>query len=52
MLADRRSARRALDLPLEDALLEEHDGGVAAIAAGGMSDVARFAQGEGRGGRL
>lgn len=49
-LADRRSARHALDLPLEEALLVEHDGGVAAIAAGGLTDVARFEAGEGRAG--
>jgi enoyl-CoA hydratase len=50
-LADRRSARRAFDTPLADALLQEHDGGVAAIEAGGMADVTRFERGEGRGGR-
>ena len=51
-LADRRSARRSLDLAMEEALLREHDGGVAAIEEGGMADVARFERGEGRGGRF
>lgn len=51
-MADRRSARRSLDLPIEDALLQEHDGGVASIEAGGMADVTRFERGEGRGGQF
>jgi enoyl-CoA hydratase len=48
MLADRASALAAFDRPLDQALLHEHDGGVAAIEAGGMADVARFVAGEGR----
>jgi len=46
--ADLASARAAFDRPLPEALLAEHDGGVAAITAGGMSAVARFRAGEGR----
>jgi enoyl-CoA hydratase len=47
--ADLRSARAAFDRPLPDALLAEHDGGLAAIAAGGMTEgVARFQAGAGR----
>jgi enoyl-CoA hydratase len=43
MLADRSSALAAFDAPLPTALLREHDGGVAAIAAGGMdAGVAAF----------
>jgi enoyl-CoA hydratase len=48
MLADRASALAAFDRPLSEALLHEHAGGVAAIEAGGMADVARFVSGEGR----
>jgi enoyl-CoA hydratase len=48
MRADRASAVSSLDRPLATALLEEHDGGVASIRAGGMADVARFVRGEGR----
>lgn len=51
-LADRRSARRSLDLSIEEALLLEHDGGIASIEHGGMADVTRFERGEGRGGRF
>jgi len=51
-LADRRSVRRSHDLSLEEALLLEHDGGVASIEVGGMSDVARFEAGEGRSGQF
>ena len=52
MLADRASLLGSRDLPLEDALLVEHDGGVAAIEAGGLTEgVARFRAGEGRHGR-
>jgi enoyl-CoA hydratase len=51
-LADRRSVRRSIDLPLDEAMLREHDGGVAAIEAGGMADVARFEAGEGRSGQF
>jgi enoyl-CoA hydratase len=47
--ADLRSARASFDRPLAEALLAEHDAGVEAIEAGGMSDgVARFRAGEGR----
>ncbi|MEX2504843.1 MAG: crotonase/enoyl-CoA hydratase family protein [Egicoccus sp.] len=46
--ADLASARAAFDRPLPEALLAEHDGGVAAIEAGGMTDVARFRAGAGR----
>lgn len=46
--ADRASALSAFDAPLPEALLREHDRGVASIAGGGMADVARFLAGEGR----
>jgi enoyl-CoA hydratase len=47
--ADLRSARASFDRPLPEALLAEHDGGVAAIEAGGMTEgVARFQAGAGR----
>jgi enoyl-CoA hydratase len=49
MLADRASALTAFDAPLPEALLREHDRGVAAIAAGGMdAGVAAFRAGAGR----
>lgn len=49
MLADRASLLGSADLELSEALLAEHDGGLAAIEAGGMSEgVARFRAGEGR----
>jgi enoyl-CoA hydratase len=49
MLADRASALAAFDAPLPEALLREHDRGVAAIAAGGMdAGVAAFRAGAGR----
>ena len=49
MLADRASLLGSHDLPMADALLAEHDGGVAAIDAGGMHEgVARFRSGRGR----
>ncbi|HSK24656.1 MAG TPA: crotonase/enoyl-CoA hydratase family protein [Egicoccus sp.] len=46
--ADLAATRAAFDLPVPEALLAEHDGGVAAIEAGGMADVARFRDGAGR----
>ncbi|MFA9428755.1 crotonase/enoyl-CoA hydratase family protein [Egicoccus sp. AB-alg2] len=46
--ADLASTRAAFDRPLPEALLAEHDGGVAAIEAGGMADVAHFRAGAGR----
>jgi enoyl-CoA hydratase len=47
--ADLRSARAAFDQPLHEALLAEHDGGLAAIEAGGLTaGVARFQAGAGR----
>ena len=46
--ADRASALAAFDRELPEALLAEHDGGMAAIDADGMADVARFLAGEGR----
>lgn len=53
MLADRAGVQAAFDLPLDEALLAEHDRGVAAILAGGMADgVARFQGGAGRSGRF
>jgi enoyl-CoA hydratase len=53
MLADRAGVQAAFDLGLDEALLAEHDRGVAAILAGGMADgVARFQDGAGRGGRF
>jgi enoyl-CoA hydratase len=49
MLADRASAYAAFDRSLPDALLAEHDRGVAAIEAGGLDDgVRRFQAGAGR----
>ena len=52
MLADRASVLGSEDLELDDALMAEHDGGVAAIEAGGMTEgLARFHAGEGRHGR-
>jgi enoyl-CoA hydratase len=49
MLADLAAARQAFDRPLDAALLAEHRGGVAAIAAGGLdAGVARFQAGSGR----
>jgi enoyl-CoA hydratase len=49
MRADRAGVRGAFDRPLDEALLAEHDRGVAAIEAGGMTEgLARFAAGEGR----
>jgi enoyl-CoA hydratase len=47
--ADRRSALTAFDHDLPEALLREHDGGIEAIAAGGMAaGVAAFRAGAGR----
>jgi enoyl-CoA hydratase len=47
--ADLASARASFDRPLPDALLHEHDGGLAAIVAGGLDEgVAAFQAGEGR----
>jgi enoyl-CoA hydratase len=49
MLADRASLIASADLGLPEALLAEHDGGLAAIEAGGLTEgVARFRAGEGR----
>lgn len=51
MLADRAGVHAALDLPLHEALLAEHDRGVAAITRGGMDEgLDRFRGGAGRGG--
>lgn len=53
MLADRAGVQQSPDLPIDAALLAEHDRGMSAIAAGGMQDgVARFQAGAGRGGRF
>lgn len=46
--ADRAGALVAFDAPLPDALLREHDRGLASIERGGMGDVDRFLAGEGR----
>jgi enoyl-CoA hydratase len=52
MLADRASVLASHDLSLMEALLAEHDGGIAAIDAGGMQEgVVRFRAGQGRHGR-
>jgi enoyl-CoA hydratase len=52
MLADRASLLDSHGLALTDALLAEHDGGVAAIEAGGMREgVERFRAGQGRHGQ-
>lgn len=48
MLADRASLLESYGVALPEALLEEHDGGLAAIEAGGMAAVERFRAGEGR----
>lgn len=49
LCADLASTRAAFDRPLADALLAEHDGGLEAIRAGGMTaGVDRFRAGEGR----
>jgi enoyl-CoA hydratase len=50
MLADRAGVHAAFDHGAEQALLAEHERAMAAIAADGMADVARFTAGEGRGG--
>lgn len=53
MLADRAGVLAAFDLGLDEALLAEHDRGLAAITTGGMADgVGRFVAGAGRGGRF
>lgn len=53
MLADRAGVLAAFDLGLDEALLAEHDRGLAAIASGGMTEgVGRFVGGAGRGGRF
>ena len=50
--SDRAGVRSAHDLPLAEALLAEHDRGLAAIEAGGMAEgLTRFGAGEGRHGR-
>lgn len=52
MLADRASLLTSHDQPLAEALLAEHDGGLAAIEAGGMQEgVVRFRAGDGRHGQ-
>lgn len=51
MRADRLSAYQQWDLDLEQALASEFSGGVAALATEGIVGAARFAQGEGRGGK-
>jgi enoyl-CoA hydratase len=49
MLADLASTRAAFDRPLSEALLAEHDGGVAALEAGGAdAGIAAFRRGAGR----
>lgn len=50
MLADRAGVHAAFDLPLDQALLAEHDRGMGAIELDGLGGVARFVSGEGRGG--
>lgn len=51
MLADRAGVLAAFDLDLDEALVAEHDRGLAAIQRGGMTEgVARFESGAGRGG--
>ena len=53
MLADRAGVHAAFDLPLDEALLAEHDRGVTAITEGGMDEgVDRFRRGAGRGGEF
>lgn len=52
MLADRASAYRQWDLPLETALREEGRHGAPIVAAEGEAGARRFAQGAGRHGRF
>jgi enoyl-CoA hydratase len=52
MLADRASAYRQWDLPLEAALREEGRHGAPIVAAEGEAGARRFVQGAGRGGRF
>ena len=53
MLADRAGVHAAFDLPVDEALLAEHDRGVTAIGQGGMDEgVGRFRDGAGRGGSV
>jgi enoyl-CoA hydratase len=51
MRADRMSAYRQWDLPIESALHQEWQGGRACIGEG-FSGAARFASGEGRHGQF
>src|SRR3954451_13742266 len=50
MLADRRSALEGFGLPLEDGLAREAEIG-SAVSGVGVEGAARFAAGEGRGGK-
>ncbi len=49
--SDLAATRAAFDRPLPEALLHEHDLGVASLQGGGASGVAAFRQGAGRHGR-
>jgi enoyl-CoA hydratase len=49
--SDLAATRAAFDRPLPEALLHEHDLGLASLAAGGASGVAAFRRGAGRHGR-
>jgi enoyl-CoA hydratase len=49
--SDLAATRAAFDRPLDEALLHEHDLGVASLAAGGASGVEAFRRGAGRHGR-
>jgi enoyl-CoA hydratase len=50
MRADRASAYAQWDMPMRDALRQEFEGGVPALAAEGIAGAGRFASGKGRGG--
>jgi enoyl-CoA hydratase len=51
MRADRASALRQWDLPVDEAMATEFSGGLAAVAAEGLDGARRFAAGAGRHGR-
>ena len=48
MRADRSSALHQFDRPLPEAILQEFNGGLAALQAEGVQGAARFAGGAGR----
>lgn len=52
MRADRLSAYRQWDMPMDEALLQEAHGGAAPLLAGAAAGARRFVDGAGRGGRF